>query len=1064
MPTSLSIPRGAGRPDPEPAESAPCRRPSRLLWLTALALALAAALAPAALADSKIYWANATGDELSLAGLDGGGGGDLTISGATVDTPLGIAIDPAAGKIYWANGGANEISVASLDGSGGSDLDTTGATVDSPRGVAIDPVGGKIYWANTVGNRISMANLDGSGSGADLDTTGATVNGPAGVAIDSAAGKIYWTNQGANKISVANLDGSGGGADLDTTGATVSAPLGVAIDPDSNRIYWANAGGDSISVANLDGTGDGSNLDTTGATIDTPAGVAIDPDANKIYWASFAPSGNGVISVANLDGTGDGSDLDTTGATVQGANFPAIYTVEGPGAPIINSDPDPPANDNSPEIKGSAAAGSTVNLYTTSDCSGSPVATGTAADFASPGFTVSVGDDSATTFKATATDDGGLTSDCSPGFTYVEDSTAPDTSVDSGPSGLSNDPAPSFDFSADEAGSTFECRFDSDPFAACSGPGETHIPSADLSDGAHTFEVRATDAAGNLDSTPADRSFTVDATAPALAIDSGPQGPTNEASPSFGFTAEAGASVECSIDTGSASFGPCSGASGHSPAAPLTDEDHSFRVRATDAAGNQTTRTRDFTVDTQAPATTIDTGPQGPTGNDSPSFSFSSEPGASFECRLDPGAWAPCSSPKSYSNLSDGAHTFRVRAIDAAGNVEASPPQRGFTVDTQAPDTSVDSGPSGLSNDPAPSFDFSADEAGSTFECRFDSDPFAACSGPGETHIPSADLSDGAHTFEVRATDAAGNLDSTPADRSFTVDATAPALAIDSGPQGPTNEASPSFGFTAEAGASVECSIDTGSASFGPCSGASGHSPAAPLTDEDHSFRVRATDAAGNQTTRTRDFTVDTQAPATTIDTGPQGPTGNDSPSFSFSSEPGASFECRLDPGAWAPCSSPKSYSNLSDGAHTFRVRAIDAAGNVEASPPQRGFTVEAPAPPPPPRDTTVDGSATAKKKQKQRGKRIVIKVDVTAGEALTAEASGKVTAGRKSYKLKAKKAQLGDGQKKSLKLKPKRKKDARKIAKVLKRGKRAKAKLKSVIRDGVGNSHPGKHKVKLTG
>ena len=82
--------------------------------------------------------------------------------------------------MYWSNYTNHKISSANLDGTGGgADLDTTGATVDAPNGVAIDPAAGKIYWANFDGNKISAANLDGTGGWTDLNTTGATVNGPA---------------------------------------------------------------------------------------------------------------------------------------------------------------------------------------------------------------------------------------------------------------------------------------------------------------------------------------------------------------------------------------------------------------------------------------------------------------------------------------------------------------------------------------------------------------------------------------------------------------------------------------------------------------------------------------------------------------------------------------------------------------------------------------------------------------------------------------------------------------------------------------------------------------------
>ncbi len=90
----------------------------------------------------------------------------------------------------------------------------------------------------------------------------------------------------------------------------------------------------------------------------------------------------------------------------------------------------------------------------------------------------------------------------------------------------------------------------------------------------------------------------------------------------------------------------------------------------------------------------------------------------------------------------------------------------------------------------------------------------------------------------------------------------------------------------------------------------------------------------------------DTTAPDTTITAGPSGTTTSSSASFSFTaSETGSTFECSLDSGAYGSCTSPKAHSGLALGSHTFRVRARDAAGNVDASPATRTWTIEAPCP-----------------------------------------------------------------------------------------------------------------------
>lgn len=93
-------------------------------------------------------------------------------------------------------------------------------------------------------------------------------------------------------------------------------------------------------------------------------------------------------------------------------------------------------------------------------------------------------------------------------------------------------------------------------------------------------------------------------------------------------------------------------------------------------------------ADTTPPNTTITSGPSGTVNYANPTFTFtSSEPSSTFETKMDSGAWTVSTSPKVYSGLADGAHTFQVRAIDSAGNTDASPASQAFTIDTSIPPT-----------------------------------------------------------------------------------------------------------------------------------------------------------------------------------------------------------------------------------------------------------------------------------------------------------------------------------------------------------------------------------------
>jgi hypothetical protein len=88
---------------------------------------------------------------------------------------------------------------------------------------------------------------------------------------------------------------------------------------------------------------------------------------------------------------------------------------------------------------------------------------------------------------------------------------------------------------------------------------------------------------------------------------------------------------------------------------------------------------------------------------------------------------------------------------------------------------------------------------------------------------------------------------------------------------------------------------------------------------------------------------TDTSPPDTTIVSGPSEPTTDHTPTFLFSaSEPGTSFECSLDGGAFVACSSPFTTANLPVGKHTLSVRAVDSAGNADPTPSVFEFEIQA--------------------------------------------------------------------------------------------------------------------------
>ncbi|HEU4945380.1 MAG TPA: hypothetical protein VFT10_09500, partial [Solirubrobacterales bacterium] len=89
-----------------------------------------------------LYWTSRGRARIEKRSLPDGETEVLATPGATVSAPAGIAVDAKAGRVYWANeGGGREetgaISWAHLDGSGGGDIEIAGATIDAPRGIVL---------------------------------------------------------------------------------------------------------------------------------------------------------------------------------------------------------------------------------------------------------------------------------------------------------------------------------------------------------------------------------------------------------------------------------------------------------------------------------------------------------------------------------------------------------------------------------------------------------------------------------------------------------------------------------------------------------------------------------------------------------------------------------------------------------------------------------------------------------------------------------------------------------------------------------------------------------------
>ena len=533
----------------------------------------------------------------------------------------------------------------------------------------------------------------------------------------------------------------------------------------------------------------------------------------------------------------------------------------------------------------------------------------------------------------------------------------PQTNILTAPDEETNNVRPTWTYESPAGGTTFECSIDSGAWVNCDGG--SYSPDSDLSEGSHNFQVRATDGA-LADPTPASSDVIIDVTAPDVTITDQPAALSNVAAPTFTFeSTDATATFECAVDEGD--FEPC--VSGEAIDA-LTDGDHIFAVRSVDPGGNiSTVADYEWEVDLTNPVIELGGQPEGEkngpgegkqTNAKRPVWYFGATDlnldSNSITCRVDSQTdLTPCLSPfQPSTNLSDGTHELHISATDGAGNVENLVVS--FKVNTLSAAVVIDEGPSSPSA-PDAHFEFtSTTDLGSegSFSCRVKLGsaaygPWEACESP----LDYTGLSSGTRTLQVKAIDSAGNESSGSgiASHTWTTIGGAPDTVISNSGKNGKNAA---FGFNSPGNpfATFECQIDSGA--WSQCTSVKSFTN---LSVGSHTFAVRATNEVGtvDATPATDTWTVSApSAPNTSITRKTPATTADTAATFEFSStEDLATFECRIDEGAWEACASPKSYTGLSVASHKFEVRSI-ANGLTDQSAASHSWTVVAQSVDPP--------------------------------------------------------------------------------------------------------------------
>ena len=484
--------------------------------------------------------------------------------------------------------------------------------------------------------------------GAGLALAVALTTGPAQAAFPGQNGRIAFVTarDGNSEVYVMNADG-GGQTNVTNNPAGDS---GAKFSADGRKIvFQSNRDSGDAEIYSMHSGGSGQTRLTDSAGVDFQP--AYSPDAAKIAFASDR-DGDFDIYVMNADGTGQ-TDVTQTG-------FAEICPVFSPDGTKVAYHGGP--SNNEIWIKNADGTGSPTNLTNTAAAEECP-------DFSPDGAKIAFSSER----------------DSGNEEVYVMDVNGDNPTRLTTTAANVKDENPAF------------------------SPDGTRIAFHRCADASATFCNVANSRIVVMDADGTDQVEITAATAHSVIPSWGHAvpPPANSVAPSIPASAVEGQALTCDPGTWSESPGftfewlrdgtPIAGATGATYTITAADVGRqiSCRVTATSLTGLTGQGTSNSVVpvpapDTSPPDTTITEGPSGTIADDTPTFAFtSSEAGSSFECAIDGAAFSSCSSPLTTTALANGAHSFAVRAVDPAGNRDATPATAAFTVSITPATTST---------------------------------------------------------------------------------------------------------------------------------------------------------------------------------------------------------------------------------------------------------------------------------------------------------------------------------------------------------------------------------------
>ncbi len=288
-------------------------------------------------------------------------------------------------------------------------------------------------------------------------------------------------------------------------------------------------------------------------------------------------------------------------------------------------------------------------------------------------------------------------------------------------------------------------------------------------------------------------------------------------------------------------------------------------VKVKDSAGNWSAPFyATIYLDTTAPVTTIAGKPAAITNASTASFTFSANEASTFQCQIDSGGFSACASPQTYTGLTEGSHTFTVKATDTAGNTETLPPSYTWTVDITKPVVGVSYSGGFYTNAGAITLILSGTDTSGLAGMMFSWDGGASWGAEetyGTTKTWNLGSSDGLKTVYVKFKDTAGNW-SDPYRYDLTLDTMPPTLNVGTHGSCTNNPAITISGSATDTLSGLKnvtvngTAVTVQSGSF---------SQGLTLTNGANTIVIAARDNADNVTTVNQEITLDQTAPVLTV-------------------------------------------------------------------------------------------------------------------------------------------------------------------------------------------------------